>query len=143
MSSLGRWLLRVHLARKAANQLRRKSMRLSARRNGYPQYLVLDELLETEYRYGRDLRMIVEYIQTPLSKAQLIVGSEEAELFGCLPQLIKMSDMMLDELRRFERTWEPVHACIGPKMHAFLMEFRIYNEYKAFSEQSKGKTRGE
>ena len=102
---LGRWLSRVNTARKLASRLRRRVRRLICKRNGPMQYLVLDELLETEFQYGTDLRIIVQHIQKPLVNLGLISPELELELFSSLPQMIMMSDMMLDQLRRFERTW--------------------------------------
>lgn len=65
-------LRRVHFAKKAASKIRRKARRLNFRKKGHHQYLVLDELLETEYQYGVDLRIIVKHIQIPLQRANLI-----------------------------------------------------------------------
>eukprot|EP00698_Gefionella_okellyi_P009277 TRINITY_DN2350_c0_g1_i1.p1 TRINITY_DN2350_c0_g1~~TRINITY_DN2350_c0_g1_i1.p1 ORF type:complete len:872 (+),score=211.01 TRINITY_DN2350_c0_g1_i1:120-2735(+) len=107
------------IARKEYNRIQ-KMYRLRAR--------VASEIYSTEVRFGSTLQLLMQVVVEPLQEQQAIDGMVIAAVFGQVPAIIQISELLQEELAARIASWDR-NSIIGDvfvTMAPFLKAFSAY-----------------
>jgi len=101
----------------------------------------IQELVETERAYVRDLKVLTEVYIMPLtpSKQMTILNPEQHRLlFNNIPSLISLNTNFLTALEALYKEWDPTSTKIADEFLQFAPFFNMYQSYLNSHEQAAG-----
>eukprot|EP00002_Diphylleia_rotans_P016949 TRINITY_DN3295_c0_g1_i5.p1 TRINITY_DN3295_c0_g1~~TRINITY_DN3295_c0_g1_i5.p1 ORF type:complete len:957 (-),score=199.16 TRINITY_DN3295_c0_g1_i5:390-3260(-) len=62
--------------------------------------LIVNEILDTEEVYVRDLNIIITEFFEPIQKQQILPLQQQNDIFSCIPSIYQLNTILLEELKR-------------------------------------------